>query len=59
MSKQRVEGAAQKGVGAVKEADGKATDNERLQVKGMADKAAGSAEDPVGNVNDAIHKATH
>ncbi len=58
MSKEGIEGATQKGVGAAKEAVGKATGNEKLQAKGMADKAAGSAKEAVGKAKDAIHKAT-
>jgi uncharacterized protein YjbJ (UPF0337 family) len=58
MSKEGIEGATQKGVGAIKEAVGKATGNEKLQAEGMADKAAGSAKEAVGKVKDAVHKAT-
>jgi uncharacterized protein YjbJ (UPF0337 family) len=58
MSKEGIEGATQKGVGAVKEAVGKAVGNEKLQGEGMADKAVGSAKEAVGKVKDAVHKAT-
>jgi len=58
MSKEGMEGATQKGVGAVKEALGKAVGNERLQAEGVADKVAGSAKEAVGKVKDAVHKAT-
>jgi uncharacterized protein YjbJ (UPF0337 family) len=58
MSKERIEGAAQKGVGAVKQAAGKAVGNERLQAEGMADKVAGSAKEAMGKAKDAVHKAT-
>jgi uncharacterized protein YjbJ (UPF0337 family) len=58
MSKERVEGVTQKGVGAVKEGVGKAVGNERLQAEGMADKAAGSAKEAVGKGKDAVRKAT-
>jgi uncharacterized protein YjbJ (UPF0337 family) len=51
MSKTGIEGATQKGVGAIKETVGKAVGNERLQAEGVADKAIGSAKD-------AVHKAT-
>jgi uncharacterized protein YjbJ (UPF0337 family) len=57
MNKDGVEGAAQKGVGAVKEGLGKAVGNEKLQADGLADKAAGSAKESVGKVKDAVHKA--
>lgn len=58
VSKEGIEGAAQKGVGSVKEAIGKATGNEKLQAEGIADKVAGSAKEAVGKAKDAIHKAT-
>jgi uncharacterized protein YjbJ (UPF0337 family) len=58
MSKQGIEGATQKGVGAVKETVGKALGNEKLQAEGMADKAVGSAKEVIGKAKDAVHKAT-
>jgi len=58
MSKEGIQGATQKGVGAVKQTVGKAVGNERLQAEGMADKAIGSAKEGVGKAKDAVHKAT-
>ena len=58
MSKEGIEGATQKGVGAVKEAAGKLVGNERLRAEGMADKATGSAKEAIGKGKDAVHKAT-
>jgi uncharacterized protein YjbJ (UPF0337 family) len=58
MSREGIEGATQKGVGAVKEAVGKAVGNDKLRAEGMADRAAGSAKEAVGKVKDAVHKAT-
>ncbi len=58
MSKQGIEGATQKGVGAAKEGVGKAVGNDKLQAEGLADKAAGSAKEAVGKVKDAVHKAS-
>jgi len=58
MSKEGIEGATQKGVGAIKEAVGKAVGNDRLRAEGMADKAVGSAKEAVGKAKDAVHKAT-
>ena len=58
MSNEGIKGATQKGVGAVKEAVGKATGNDKLTAEGMADKAAGSAKEAVGKTKDAVHKAT-
>lgn len=58
MSKEGIEGATQKGVGAVKEAAGKVVGNKKLQAEGIADKIAGSAKEAVGKAKDASHKAT-
>jgi len=58
MSKEGIEGAAQKGVGAVKETVGKAIGNHKLRAEGIADKVAGSAKEAVGAAKDAVHKAT-
>ena len=58
MNKEGIEGATQKGVGAVKQAIGKAVGNERLQAEGMADKATGSVKEAVGKAKDAVHKAS-
>ncbi len=58
MSKDGIKGATQKGVGAAKEAVGKATGNDKLRAEGAVDKAAGSAKEAVGKAKDAVHKAT-
>lgn len=58
MSKEGIEGVTQKGVGAAKQAAGKATGNKKLQAEGMTDKAAGSAKEAFGKAKDKIHKAT-
>jgi uncharacterized protein YjbJ (UPF0337 family) len=58
MSKEGIEGATQKGVGAIKEAVGKTIGNEKLQAEGIADKVAGTAKEAVGKAKDAVHKAT-
>jgi uncharacterized protein YjbJ (UPF0337 family) len=58
MSKEGIEGATQKGVGAVKEAAGKAVGNDKLQAEGVADKAIGSGKEAIGKAKDAVHKAT-
>ena len=58
MSKEGIQGATQKGVGAGKQGFGKAIGNEKLQAEGMADKAVGSAKQAVGKAKDAVHKAT-
>jgi len=58
MSKEGIEGATQKGVGAVKEAAGKAVGNKKLEAEGVADKVVGSGKEAVGKAKDAVHKAT-
>lgn len=58
MSRERIEGAAQKAVGAAKQTIGKALGNEKLQVEGIADKVVGSVKETVGKAKDAVHKAT-
>ena len=57
MSTNRVEGAIDKGVGALKEAAGKAVGNERLQAEGAAQKAKGDIQNKVGQVQDKIGDA--
>jgi len=58
MSKETIEGMAQKGVGSVKEAIGKAVGNEKLQAEGMTDRVAGAAKETLGKAKDTIHNAT-
>ena len=53
MDKQHLKGATDKAKGAVKDAFGKVTGNERLQAEGKADKAKGDIRHAVGNVKDA------
>jgi uncharacterized protein YjbJ (UPF0337 family) len=53
MDKQHLKGATDKAKGAVKDASGKATGNERMQAEGKADKAKGDIRHAVGNVKDA------
>ncbi len=52
MSKDRMDGAAHKAGGAIKEAAGKVTGNVGLQAKGAAEKAAGTVQNKVGKVED-------
>ncbi|HEY0648934.1 CsbD family protein [Phenylobacterium sp.] len=58
MSRERIEGATQKAVGAAKQTVGKALGNEKLQAEGIADKIVGSAKETIGKAKDALHKAT-
>jgi uncharacterized protein YjbJ (UPF0337 family) len=57
MSTNRIEGAIDKGVGALKEAAGKAVGNERLQAEGAAQKVKGDVQNKVGQAQDKIGDA--
>jgi uncharacterized protein YjbJ (UPF0337 family) len=57
MSTNRVEGAIDKGAGAVKQAVGKATGNERLEAEGLAQKTKGDIQNKVGQAQDKIGDA--
>lgn len=57
MDNDRIEGAATKATGSVKEAIGKVTGDARLQADGRADEAAGAAQNAVGGVKDAASEA--
>jgi uncharacterized protein YjbJ (UPF0337 family) len=57
MNKERIQGAAQKAAGSVKQAVGKATHNDRLRVEGAADKVVGTANETIGKTKDAVRKA--
>lgn len=54
VDKNRVEGAADKAKGSVKEAAGKVTGDSKLQAEGKSDKAGGALKNAVGGVADAI-----
>ena len=58
MDKTRVEGAAQKTGGRIKEAAGKLTGDSKLTAEGKADKAAGSVKNAIGGAKDAVRDAT-
>ncbi|MGZ8364516.1 MAG: CsbD family protein [Caulobacteraceae bacterium] len=58
MNRMQTEGAGDKMKGAVKEAAGKVTDNERLEAEGKGDRVKGSVKDAAGDVQQAIHDAT-
>ena len=53
MDEEHGKGMLDKAKGAVKEAVGKVTGNEKLQAEGKADKAAGAAHETAGDVKDA------
>jgi uncharacterized protein YjbJ (UPF0337 family) len=54
MDKNRIEGAADKAKGAVKEGIGKAVGNDRLQAEGAGDKAKGAIKEGAGKAADAV-----
>jgi uncharacterized protein YjbJ (UPF0337 family) len=57
MNKQHIKGAVDKAKGAVKEALGKATGDEKLQTEGKVDKAKGEIHKAAGDLKDATKKA--
>jgi uncharacterized protein YjbJ (UPF0337 family) len=58
VDKDRIEGAADKVKGAIKEGVGKMTGDEKLRAEGAADKAKGAAKSAVGGVKDTIRDVT-
>jgi len=58
MDKEHVKGAADKAKGAIKEAAGKLTGDKKLEAEGKLDKMKGEARDVVGDVKDAVKRAT-
>jgi len=56
MDKEHIKGAADKVKGAIKEAAGKISGNDRLVAEGKADKAEGSVRQSVGDVKDGGRK---
>ncbi len=57
MDKEHVKSAADKASGAVKDAVGKATGNDKLRVEGAVDKAKGEAREVLGDAKDAARDA--
>lgn len=57
MSTNRIEGAARKAAGAVKQAGGKLVGNPRLEAEGAVEKAAGSLQNAAGKLQDAVGAA--
>lgn len=57
MDKEHVKGAADKASGAVKDAAGKVTGNDKLRAEGAMDKAKGEAREVIGDAKDAAKKA--
>ena len=57
MDKDRVEGAGHQAKGAVKEAAGKVTGDQKLQAEGKTEKAAGKVQNAIGGAKDAVRDA--
>ena len=58
MSKEGIEGAAQKHISEAKEGVGKAIGDNKLVAAGLGDRAVGAAKESFGKAKDAVHKAT-
>jgi uncharacterized protein YjbJ (UPF0337 family) len=57
MDKDRVEGVAHQGKGAVKETAGKMTGDKKTEAEGKAERATGKAQNAVGGAKDAMRDA--
>jgi uncharacterized protein YjbJ (UPF0337 family) len=58
MDKEHVKGAADKAKGAVKNVAGKMTGDKKLEAEGKLDKAKGEGHKALGDVKDAVRKAS-
>jgi uncharacterized protein YjbJ (UPF0337 family) len=58
MDKNRIEGAADKAKGGMKDAVGKMTGDTKLQADGKLDKAKGAMKNAVGSAKDAMKDAS-
>jgi len=54
MDKDRIDGAAKKKMGEVKEAAGKVLGDEKMKREGQSDQVAGTVQNTVGGIKDAI-----
>ena len=59
MDKDRVEGAGHQAKGAVKEAAGKLTGDQKMQAEGKTEKAAGKVQNAIGGAKDSIREAVN
>ncbi len=57
MHKDEMKGAGNKAKGSVKEAAGKATDNEKMEAEGKMDKTKGHVQEKFGKAKDAARDA--
>ncbi len=54
MDRDRVEGAADKTKGRIKEAAGKLVGDKKLEAEGKADKAGGTVKNAIGGIKDTL-----
>ena len=59
MDKNRIEGAADKVKGALKQAAGKMTGDAKLTAEGKMDKAKGAVKNAIGGAKDAVRDNRH
>lgn len=59
MDSDRIAGAAKQVKGAIKDAAGKVTGDEKLQAEGKADKTAGKVQNTVGGAKDGVRDAVN
>jgi uncharacterized protein YjbJ (UPF0337 family) len=57
MDKDRVEGVGHQAKGAIKEAAGKMTGDQKMQAEGKGEKAAGKVQNAIGGAKDAVRDA--
>ena len=57
MDKDRIAGAGKQAKGAVKDAAGKITGDEKLKAEGKADKAEGKVQNTIGGLKDKAREA--
>ena len=57
MDKDRIEGAGKQAKGALKDAAGKLTGDQKLQAEGKADKVEGKVQNTVGGMKDKVREA--
>jgi uncharacterized protein YjbJ (UPF0337 family) len=57
MNKDRIQGSAEQAKGKIKEVAGKATGDAKLESDGKAQKAAGTVQNTVGGMKDALKEA--
>ena len=58
MDKEHVKGVADKAKGTIKDAAGKVMGDKDLQAEGKVDKAKGAGHEAVGDVKDAVRRAS-